>query len=256
MPAGGRLRAFLIDDEPLALKRLARLLEATGRVEIAGRATDPREGLQQVAAQAVDVLFIDIHMPGLSGFQVVERLPPGPMVVFTTAHDQHAVQAFEVNAADYLLKPIERARLDATLDRLVARRAGAAEDWRGALDRLAQHLRATTFLDHLASRVRDRVHVIPVAEVTHLVARQRATYALTAEAEHMLDQPLVELERRLDPARFFRIHRATLVNVDWIREVHADEDGHLLVCLKDPRRTELPVSRDRVRALKERLAIP
>jgi two-component system, LytTR family, response regulator len=256
MPAAPRLRAFLIDDEPLALKRLARLLEATGRVDIVGRATDPREGLQQVAAQPVDVLFIDIHMPGLSGFQVVERLPPGPMVVFTTAHDQHAVQAFEVNAVDYLLKPIERARLDATLDRLAARRAGAAEDWRGALDRLAQHLRATTFLDHLASRVRDRVHVIPVAEVTHLIARQRATYAVTAQAEHMLDQPLVELERRLDPTRFFRIHRATLVNVDWIREVHPDEDGHLLVCLKDARRTELPVSRDRVRALKERLAIP
>ncbi|HET7341169.1 MAG TPA: LytTR family DNA-binding domain-containing protein [Methylomirabilota bacterium] len=255
MPAAPRLRAFLLDDEPLALKRLARLLEATGRVDIVGRATDPREGLPQVAAQPVDVLFIDIHMPGLSGFQVVERLPPGPMVVFTTAHDQHAVQAFEVNAIDYLLKPIERERLAATLDRLAARTAGAAEDWRGTLDRLAQHLRASPYLDHLSSRVRDRVHVIPVVDVTHLVARQRATYAVTAEGEHMLDQPLVELERRLDPARFFRIHRATLVNVEWIREVRPDEDGHLLVCLKDPRRTELAVSRDRVRALKERLAI-
>jgi two-component system LytT family response regulator len=249
------LRAFLIDDEPLALKRLARLLEATGRVEIVGRATDPQQGLRQVAAQPVDVLFIDIHMPGLTGFQVVERLPAGPMVVFTTAHDQHAVQAFEVNAADYLLKPIERARLDATLDRLEARRAGGAEDWRAALDRLAQHLRAAPFLDHLSSRVRDRVHVIPVADVSHLVARQRATYAVTGSAEYLLDQPLIELERRLDPSRFLRIHRATLVNVAWIGEVHPDEDGHLLVCLKDARRTELAVSRDRVRPLKERLAI-
>ena len=193
-----RLRAFVLDDEPLAVKRLARMLEATGRVEIVGRATDPEDGLAQVAAQAVDVLFVDIHMPGLTGFQVVERLPAGPMIVFTTAHDQHAVQAFEVNAVDYLLKPIERERLDRALDRLLARRAGTGEDWRGALERLARHLRASTFLDHLAS----------------------------------------------------------LVNVTWIAELHPDEDGHLLVCLKDPRRTELAVSRDRVRALKERLALP
>ena len=127
-----RLRAFVIDDEPLAVKRLARMLEATGRVEIVGRATDPEDGLEQVAAQAVDVLFMDIHMPGLTGFQVVERLPAGPMIVFTTAHDQHAVQAFEVNAVDYLLKPIERERLDPALDRLVERRAGTAEDSDGS----------------------------------------------------------------------------------------------------------------------------
>jgi two-component system LytT family response regulator len=256
MTSGERLRAFLLDDEALAIKRLARLLEATGRVEIVGRATDPAEGLAQVATLPVDVLFVDIHMPGLSGFQVVERVPAGPMVVFTTAHDQHAVQAFEVNAVDYLLKPIERERLERTLERLLARRGGGADDWRGALDRLAQHLRASSFLDHLASRVRDRVHLVPVDQVTHVTARQRATYAMTATAEHMLDMTLGELERRLDPARFFRIHRATLVNIAWIAELHPDEDGHLLVGLKDPRRTELAVSRDRVRALKERLAIP
>src|SRR5438046_9261582 len=123
------LSAFLIDDEPLALKRLARMLGATGRVEIVGSATDPAQGLREVAAQPVDVLFVDIHMPGLSGFQVVERIPAGPAVVFTTAHDQHAVQAFEVNAADYLLKPVERARLDATLERLASRRGQAVEGY-------------------------------------------------------------------------------------------------------------------------------
>jgi two-component system, LytTR family, response regulator len=256
MTGAERLRAFVIDDEPLAVKRLARMLEATGRVEIAGRATDPEDGLAQVAAQAVDVLFVDIHMPGLTGFEVVERLPAGPMIVFTTAHDQHAVQAFEVNAVDYLLKPIERERLDRALDRLVARRAGTGEEWRGALERLARHLRASTFLDHLASRVRDRVQLIPVDQVTHVTARQRATYAVTATSEHLLDLTIVELERRLDPARFFRIHRGTLVNVAWIAELHPDEDGRLLVGLKDPRRTELTVSRDRVRALKARLALP
>ena len=250
-----RLRAYLIDDEPLALKRLARMLEATGRVEIVGRATDPAEGLREVIARPVDVLFLDIHMPGLSGFEVVERVPPGPAVVFTTAHDRHALQAFEVNAIDYLLKPIERARLDRALDRLAGRRDGGGEDLRAALDRLARQLRGTAFLEHLASRVRDRVHLIALGEVTHVLARDRATYAVTATAEHLLDMTIAELERRLDPARFFRIHRGALVNVAWVGELRADEDGHLQICLKDARRTELVVARDRVRALKERLGL-
>jgi two-component system LytT family response regulator len=252
----GRLRAFLIDDEPLALKRLARMLQATGRVEVVGQSTDPAKGLAELAAEPVDVLFLDIHMPGLTGFQVVERIPAGPAVVFTTAHDQHAVQAFEVNAADYLLKPVERARLDATLDRLAARRGAAPErDVSEMLSRLAEQLRGGAFLDHVASKNRDRVQLIPVEEVTHLVARHRATYAVTAGGEHMLDMTLLELERRLDPGRFFRTHRAMLVNLACIAELHPDEDGHLVISLKDASRTEVPVSRDRVRALKERLGI-
>ena len=250
------LRAFLIDDEPLALNRLARLLAATGRVEIVGRATDPAQGLAAVAASAVDVLFLDIHMPGLSGFQIVERVPPGPDVVFVTAHDEHAVRAFEVNAIDYLLKPVERARLDKALDRVATRRSGsAADDVRATLGRLAEHLRATSFLEHFAARTRDRVQLIPAAEVTHVLAKDRATYAVTASAQHMLDQTLAELERRLDPARFLRIHRAILVNLAWVGELRADPDGHLAVRLKDAARTELPVSRDRVRAMKERLGL-
>lgn len=254
MTGSTRLRAFLIDDEPLALSRLARMLEATGRVEVVGRATDPAQGLAQVTAQPVDVLFLDIHMPGLSGFEVVERVPPGPAVVFTTAHDQHAVQAFEVNAIDYLLKPIEAARLDRALERVAARRPGG-DDVRAALEQLARTLRGGAFLDHLASRLRDRVHLLPVEQVTHVVARDRATYAVTNATEHVLDMTIAELERRLDPARFFRIHRGALVNVAWVGELRADEDGHLQVCLRDPRKTELTVARDRVRALKERLGI-
>jgi two-component system LytT family response regulator len=250
------LRAFLVDDEPLALKRLARLLEATGRVEVVGRATDPAKGLAQLAGEPVDVVFLDIQMPGLTGLQVAERLPPKCMVVFTTAYDQHAVAAFEVNAVDYLLKPIVRERLSATLDRLVVRRDDPArEELRETLERLTGHLRAGSHLGHVASRVGERVHLIAVDEVTHVLARDRATYAVTATAEHMLDTTIVELERKLDPVRFIRIHRGALLNVAYVAELHADFGGRLTVRLKDDRRTELVVARDRVRALKERLGL-
>ena len=250
------LRAFLVDDEPLALKRLARLLEASGRVAIVGRATDPAKALAQLTADAVDVVFLDIHMPGLSGLQVAERLPPNALVVFTTAYEHHAVAAFEVNAVDYLLKPIVPERLHATLDRLAVRRDDPARaGLRETLERLTSHLRGATHLSHLASRVGERVHLIPVEEVTHVFARDRATYAATAAAEHMLDAPIIELERKLDPARFFRIHRGALVNVTYVGELHADFGGRLLVRLKDQPRTELVVARDRVRPLKERLGL-
>ena len=256
MSAPGTLRAFLIDDEPLALTRLARLLDATGRVEIVGRATDPSEGVAAIATRPIDVLFLDIHMPGLSGFDVLKRLPAGPAVVFTTAHDEHAIRAFEVNAVDYLLKPIERARLDAALDRVAARRARAGDDdLRDVLSRLAHSLRGAPFLEHFAARVRERVQLIPVGDVTHVLARDRATYAVTTSARHMLDSTLTELERRLDPARFLRINRGILVNIQWIGELRAEPGGHLAVRLKDAAHTELAVSRDRARALKERLGL-
>jgi two-component system, LytTR family, response regulator len=250
------LRAFLIDDEPLALKRLARMLESTGRVQVVGRATDPERGLAQVAAQPVDVIFLDIHMPGLTGFEVLERLPRGPLVVFVTAYDQHAVQAFELNAVDYLLKPVERTRLDRTLDRVTSRRdEPGGGDWRQTLERLAQHLRGGGFLDHVASRTGDRVQLVAVAEVTHVFARERGTYAVAGGREHLLDVTLADLERRLDPAQFLRIHRATLVNVRWVGELHSDVGGRLRLRLKDEPRTDLVVSRDRVRAVKERLGL-
>jgi two-component system LytT family response regulator len=250
------LRAFLVDDEPLALRRLARMLAATGRAEIVGRATDPTDALRALATEPVDVVFLDIQMPGLSGLEVVERLPAGPMVVFTTAHDQHAVRAFELNAIDYLLKPIERERLDRALDRLERRRDTASPGGsRADLERLVKFLRASTFLEHLASRVGDRVHLIAVDQVTHVAARQRATYAVTATAEYLLDATIADLERKLDPTKFIRIHRGVLVNLAWVSELHADPDGHLGVRLKDERRTELTVARDRVRALKERLGL-
>ena len=251
-----RLRAFLVDDEPLALKRLARLLEATGRVDIAGRATDPQHALAELASLPVDVVFLDIQMPGLSGLQLAQRLSPAAMVVFTTAYEQHAVAAFEVNAVDYLLKPVVRDRLGATLDRLEARRADPArEPVQAVLERIGRELHGTAYLRHLASRIGERIRLIPVDEVTHVVARDRATYAVTRDGEHMLDAAIVELERRIDPARFVRIHRGALVNVAYVGELHAELGGRLSIRLKDPRRTELVVARDRVRAVKERLGI-
>jgi two-component system LytT family response regulator len=250
------LRVFLIDDEALALKRLARLLAATGRVEIVGSATDPEAALEFLASVAVDALFLDIQMPGLNGFELLARLRSQPLVIFTTAFDQYALRAFAVNSIDYLLKPIETEQLDRALTKLERlRAAGAPPELRAIVEQLATSLntRAAVYPARIASRIGDRVQFIELARVTHFQARDKLTYAVTADKSYVVDSTISELEQKLDPRRFMRIHRATLVNLDSVAEAHTSFAGGVIVRLKDARRTELQVARDRVRALKERL---
>lgn len=242
------LTAFVVDDEPLAVQRLVRMLRRSGRVEVAGSATDPGEAIRLLSEQPVDVLFLDIHMPEIDGFALVERLERAPLVVFTTAHDEHALRAFEVLAIDYLLKPIDQAQLDRALDKLerVASAPAAAPPLAELLDRVRGRPR------RIASRLGDRVTLLDLDEVSHFHASDRLTYAVSAGKDHIVDETLAALERRLDPAEFVRIHRSALVNLRFIAELRGDGAG-LVVVLRDD--TQLPVARDRVRPLKDRLGI-
>lgn len=256
MAAG--LRAFLVDDEPLARTRLARLLGATGRVEVVGQAGDATEALAALARVTVDVVFLDIHMPGMTGLDMARRLPAGPCVVFTTAYDQHALEAFETSAVDYLLKPVERPRLARALDRVERLRADPARgDLTAMLERLAATLGAapSAYLKRIPFRTRDGVQFLDVTAITHFTTRDRLTHAVTAASAHVVDQGLADLESRLDPAKFIRIHRATLLNLDHLDEIQPWPGGRLLVRVKDGKRTELEVARDRVQSLKERLGL-
>ena len=247
--------AFLVDDEALALKRLSRMLTATGRVSIAGSCTDPVEAVQAIAETKPDILFLDIEMPGLNGFQMLSQLDPQPMVVFTTAYDQYALQAFGVNSVDYLLKPIEAAQLNRALDKIERMRGGVEPrpELRELLERLIA--KPAEYPDRIASRIGERVEFVELARITHFFASDKLTYAATAAKNYMIDHTIQELEQRLDPRKFIRIHRATLVNIDSVHELHAWFAGRMVLRLKDEKRTELAVSRDRVRAVKQRLGI-
>jgi two-component system, LytTR family, response regulator len=244
-------RAFVVDDEPLAVKRLCDLLRRSDRVELCGSATDPVLALRLLEATPVDVLFLDIHMPEIDGFELLARLARPPLVVFTTAHDQHALRAFQVLAVDYLLKPIGRAELDRALGKL-ERLAPAAATPPPDLHALLELVRAGPA--RIGSRLGDRVTLIDLERVSHFRAEDRLTYAVADGRDHVLDETLSALERRLDPARFVRIHRNTLVNLAFIAELKG-EGGGLLVKLRDPDGTELPVARDRARALRDRLGV-
>jgi len=263
------LRAYLVDDEPLAIERLTRMLAAFDSIVIAGSATDPAEALEflsnkgQGSAEAVDVLFLDIQMPGITGFDLLARLSVQPFVIFTTAYDEYALRAFEVNSIDYLVKPIDPEQLARAVNKLSRLTSASRPAWQQSaelpslLHELAASLRGQKpdYPRRIASRVGERIQFLDLESVTHFVAQDKLTFAVANGHRHSVDQTIAELERRLDPARFIRIHRAALVNIDWIQEVNSWFAGKVILFLKDPQRTQLPVARDRVRALKTQLGI-
>jgi len=248
------IRAFVVDDEQLAVQRLTRLLTETGRVVVAGSATDPREALGALDGMDVDVAFLDIQMPEMTGLELVERLNRDIPVVFTTAYDRYALEAFAVNSIDYLLKPVESSRLEKALDKLERLRGQMSPDIRALARHLARELAPGRKLERVASRVGERTTVLDVGRITHFFAKDKLTFAVAAGREHVIDFTMAELEAHLDARRFVRIHRATIVNVASVQEIYPGVEG-LLVRLKDERKTELSVARDRVRELKDRLGI-
>jgi two-component system, LytTR family, response regulator len=250
------IRAYVLDDERLAVERLTRLLSATGRADIVGSNTDPESALTFLQSRPVDVLFLDIQMPGLTGFELLERLETPPFVIFTTAFDSYALNAFGVNSIDYLLKPIEADRLDRALDKL-ERLAGRPQrpDVRELARQLAAELTPGRRLERIASRVGERTTVLDVNRVSHFISKDKLAFAVLNGREHVVDYTLSELESRLDVRRFARIHRSTLVNISLVHELFPAVDGGVLVRLKDDAKTELSVARDRVRELKDRLGI-
>jgi len=248
------IRAYVVDDERLAVQRLTRLLDATKRVEIAGSTTDPDEALSYLQRHDVDALFLDIQMPGMTGFDLLEQLERPPVVIFTTAFDRYAIDAFGANSIDYLLKPIEPERLDRALDKL-ERLSGTGVDIRTLARQVAAQLAPGRRLERVASRVGERTTLLEVARVTHFFSKDKLTFAAANGHDHVVDFTLTELEEKLDARRFLRIHRATIVNVGFVHELYSDVDEGVIVRLKDDGKTELAVARDRVRALKDRLGI-
>ena len=236
------MRVLIVDDEAPARARLRQMLAAHGDAEIVAEADTGPRAMELAAEHKPDVILLDIQMPGCSGIDVAACLPaPRPAIVFCTAFDQHAVDAFELHAVDYLLKPISRARLAQSLDRV--RERGAA---RVALP-ATQRTRPGRFLARTAAHY----VVIPEARVVYFASEDGLTKLVADTGSYWMDPTLNELEDRLDPARFFRISRAALIHLNTVAEVFPLPGGSGEVLLKTGARLE--VSRRRFRELLEAL---
>jgi two-component system LytT family response regulator len=239
------IRVLIVDDERPARDRLRHLLAAATDIEIVGDAEDGESAMQQIAQHAPDVVFLDIQMPGCTGLELVASLPaPRPRIVFCTAYDAHAVDAFELNAVDYLLKPVNRARLDKALERL--RQPGGEVD--GPIDRATRTEGAPA---RLLARRGSTFRVIQARDVLCFVSEHSLTKAIVDGDHYWMQPTLNELEERLDASQFFRISRAAIVNLDAVKEVAPLPGGHAEVRLTDGARLE--VSRRRFKDLTARL---
>ncbi|MDQ3070445.1 MAG: response regulator transcription factor [Acidobacteriota bacterium] len=235
-----KIRALIVDDEAPARERLRGLLAAHDWVEIVGEAQDGEHALALVEELSPDVLFLDIQMPGCSGLEVAASLSSGtPRVIFCTAFDEHAVDAFELDAADYLLKPVSRARLDKALARL---RDGATGD----------QARPAGVLSRFLGKRANRWHVVPRDRVLFFSSEEGMTRLDTADLHYWMQAPLAELAGRLDADRFFQISRNAIVNLDAVKELVPLPEEVADVVMSNG--TRLRVSRRRVRALMERLS--
>ena len=242
------IRALLVDDEQPARERLRQLLAAHPDVEIAGEAEDGMQAAERIAEMAPDVVFLDIQMPGASGLDVAASLgQPRPFVIFCTAFDQYAVDAFELSATDYLLKPVNRARLAAALDR-VRQKPSPREQERGlAASTRREGLAPTRFLARRGARLR----VVPRADVVAFTFDEGVTRLLTATEQFSMQPTLAALARRLDAAHFCQISRTVIVHLDGVREARPFPDGTGEVLLANGQ--TVVVARRRWKMLMERL---
>jgi len=234
------LKALLVDDEVPARSELRFLLGEAGGVEVVGEAGSAGEALQLIRAIPYDVVFLDVDMPGLTGIQLAEvlaELEHPPALIFVTAHSEHAVKAFEVAATDYLVKPVETARL------------------KRALERIAPVAETPARIERIPVEKAGRKLLLQVSDITHIMAKDDYSYIFTDGERYLSTFSLADLEHRLEPQGFFRVHRRYLVNLAQVAEVAPMYGGTMELALKDGGQSRIPVSRRRAPALKRTLGL-
>ncbi len=246
------MKILVVDDEPLARRRLVRMLSRLKMedIEVAGEAGNAEEALEKIESLAPDVVLLDIRMPGMDGIELCRRVRHLPHVIFTTAHEEYAVQAFEAEAVDYLLKPVEAARLQAALERV--RRLGEAPP-PVELEAVLRRLLGKDDPERLTARSGNELRVFDPAAITRLQAREGYTAFRSGGREYLLEESIASLEGRLADLGFVRIHRGELVNIHHVQAIQRRGEV-TLVELSDGQ--QAPVSRRLLPDLKRRLGLP
>jgi DNA-binding LytR/AlgR family response regulator len=249
--ASARLRALIVDDEYPAREELRYLLRSFPEVEVVGEAAEAAEALELIRNIDYDLCFLDIKMPGGSGLELVRelsRVPHSPSVIFVTAYPDHAVEAFDLDAVDYLLKPFDEPRLARALQRIIERVPDAGNGDSTEAPHEDAHF------DKIPVPMQDRTILLEPDRVLYAVAAHGGSHVVTGKAKHLVPYSLAELEKRLEGRGFFRTHRAYLVNLRYARAIEPDFAGALQVILSESQE-RVPVSRRQVRAFKKMIGL-
>lgn len=242
-------RALIVEDEPALCEELCELLQALWpAMHIIGRAADGVEALRQIARHQPDIVFLDIQIPGPNGLEVARTLRDSCHVVFVTAYDAHAVEAFDSGAVDYILKPIEAQRVARCVHRLQQRMAGAPADLSNLLEKLQPQL--TSYLRWITASVGNSLRLITTDEVVYFQSEQKYTRVALATSEVLIKKTLKELMAELDPGQFWQTHRSTVVNAMQISSIEPNMAGQMSIKLRT-RREQLPVAESFVRRFRQ-----
>ncbi|MDC3250207.1 LytTR family transcriptional regulator DNA-binding domain-containing protein [bacterium] len=246
------IRAIVVDDEKLAQDRIISVIgKLSTPIDIIAVCSNGIEAVEKVNELKPDLIFLDIQMPGKTGFEVIQELEHSPSIIFTTAYDQYALRAFEENSIAYLLKPIEQESLQKAMDKFSKQSLTLSPN---VLDQVRDLLKpkALEHLRRLQVKVGDRILLLDMDEIFYFESEDKYTSVYTQTQKFVIDTPLVDLEKKVNPEQFMRIHRSCLVNISSIGEIHKHLGGKLKIILKNQSKTTLVVSRsftDKVRAL-------
>jgi len=249
-----KLRTLIVDDEAPAREKLKRMLSNHQKVEVIGEAEDGLKAVQMIEQRKPDLVLLDIQMPGLDGFEVIKMLEHRPLIIFVTAYDQYAIQAFEVNALDYLLKPFGRPRLEKAIDRAY-QEFSRKSDFSSKIDALLETLsrQALTeqrrYLERVAVRERGKIVVIEVQDIDWINAEEGLVFLHVGKERYIAPYTLDEFERRLHPDRFFRCHRSAIINLSRVKEIVPWVAGSYKIHLSTGE--EVDLSRNRARELRK-----
>ncbi len=235
-----KIRTLLVDDEPIARRGIRQQLQSETDVEIIGECANGQEAVAAIRAQSPDLIFLDVQMPLLSGFGVVEEIGVDrlPAVVFVTAYDEHAIRAFEVNALDYLLKPIEPRRFQKTLDRVRDQLSHSSDNKKlsGLLRLLEKNdavFKKQAYVDRVVIKENERLLMLPVGDIAWITAHGNYVQLHTRSKTHLLRETMDGMERKLDPSNFVRLRRSTIVNAQGVTELKPLLNGEYAIYLKN-----------------------
>ncbi len=254
-----KLRVLVVDDEAPARSELKYLLEKTGKVTVIGDAASGPEAIELTYDLRPEAVFLDIKMPGQDGFAVAEAILAAnrqpPLFVFATAFDSYALQAFEVSAVDYILKPFQQERVAQTVERLLSLRSGFKQvELAQNLQTLLEKVKEEQESARVPVDINGRILLIPIADICAAYCRDKDVLIKTREREYHVRSTLAELEERLG-YRFFRVHKGYLVNIDHVAEIIPWFHGSYLLVIADAEHTEIPVSRRQAPILREKLGL-
>ena len=240
---------LIVDDEKLARELLREYLEGFPEIEIIGECEKGNEAVEAINKQKPDILFLDVQMPGMNGFDVLEEIDHEPYVIFTTAYDQYAIKAFEKNAVDYLLKPLDEERFRSAVNRALKRKTAE----KGSVEDLLRSIKSDsrTFESHIFVQKSEKLFNLPVEEIVYLEASGDYTIITTKSDQFVSSSGIGKLEEIMDPDIFIRVHRSTIINLNYLKEIERHFNGGMVVKMQSGK--SFPVSRTYAKLIRKKV---